>query len=113
MFPKQVYRSQVKHKDMSTITQDYVTQALADDNKVFHRLNGSIVFRSFSFPGKLKPEARSTLIAILEDGYILFDESSKGIRCCYENGWIHRAILEDSSLQQMSVGVLASRLHEK
>ncbi|EED23457.1 conserved hypothetical protein [Talaromyces stipitatus ATCC 10500] len=109
----QVYRSQVKYKDISTITQDHVTQALADDNKVFGGLDGSIVFRSFPFPGKLTPEARSALITILEDGYILFDESSDGIRCCYENGWIHRAILGDSSLQQNSVGVLPSRLHEK
>ncbi|EED14660.1 conserved hypothetical protein [Talaromyces stipitatus ATCC 10500] len=109
----QVYRSQVKHKDISTITQDYVTQALADDNKVFSGLDGFAVSRSFPRPRKLTSEAKNTLITIIEDGYILFDESVDSIRCCYENGWIQRAVLEDDAQQPNGVGVLPSRLHEK
>jgi hypothetical protein len=112
MFPKQVYRSPVKHDNIPTITKDHVTQALADDNKVFSDLRGSEfpVSRSFPSQADLTPEALSTLLTILENGYIPFDESSAGIKRCYQYGWIQRAIQEDS---QRNVGVLPSRLHEK
>ena len=40
------------------------------------------------FPYQDKPtvEARNTMSKVLEDGYILFDESDGGIRYCYEYG---------------------------
>ncbi|KAK9237143.1 hypothetical protein V1525DRAFT_404725 [Lipomyces kononenkoae] len=109
----QVYRSEVKHGITPTITENSVIQALADDNKVFSSLQGTAVSRSFPFGDGFTVEAANTLRQALEDGYIPFNESVDGIRCCYENGWIHRAVLRDSNEQQKSVGVLPSRLHEK
>ncbi|EED18413.1 hypothetical protein TSTA_121560 [Talaromyces stipitatus ATCC 10500] len=108
----ELYRSEVKHRVIPTITEDIVIQALRDDKEVFSRLRGTVVSRSFPFGNRFTTEAANTIRKVLEDGYVLFDESLCGIRCCYENGWIHRATLVDDTEQQNSVGVLPSRLHE-
>jgi hypothetical protein len=87
-----------------------------DDNQVFKCLGKAVVSRSFPYQDKLTVEARNTLSKVLEDGYILFDESDDGIRSCYEYGWIHRAIMREESEDSQwwcHIGVLPSRLHEK
>lgn len=109
----QVYRSEVKHGVTRTITESGVIQALADDSKVFSSLAGTVVSRSFPFGDKITPEAKDTLGRVLEDGYILFDELVDGIRHCYENGWIHRALVPEYPGQWHTIGILPSRLHEK
>jgi hypothetical protein len=103
----------MKHGIPPIITESCVIQALADDNKVFNSLRRTVVSRSFPIQGRLTVEAKNILSKVLEDGYILFDESVDGIRCCYENGWIQRALLEENTERLNSVGVLPSRLHEK
>jgi hypothetical protein len=86
---------------------------MADDNKVFSSLIGTVVSRSFPYGERLTIEAANTLSKVLEDGYILFDESVDGIRHCYKNGWIHRTLVIQGTGQWHSVGVLPSCLHEK
>jgi hypothetical protein len=103
----------VKHGVIPIITENNVIQALEDDNKVFRSLNGTVVSRSFPFGDRVTTEAANTLIKVLEDGYVLFDESVNGIRCCYENGWVHRALVRQRFGKWHSVGILLSRLHEK
>lgn len=103
----------MKHGVISIITQNHVVQALADDKEVFKSIRGTTVSRSFPSQGRLAVEAKNILSKILEDGFILFDESDYGIRLCYESGWIHRDFISKSIDQWYFIGVLPSRLHEK
>jgi hypothetical protein len=90
-----------------------VIQVMADDNKVFSSLIGTVVSRSFPSGERFTIEAANTLSEVLEDGYILFDKLVNSIRHCYKNGWIHRTLVIQGTGQWHSVGILPSRLHEK
>ena len=109
-----MFRSETKFQVISAITKQDVVQALADDAKVFKSIKGTLVSRSFP-QTNLTPQAKVVLCKILEDGYVPFDktdEGDAGLRSCYENGWIHRALREDGPRIQIAA-VLPSRLHEK
>jgi hypothetical protein len=100
------------------ITEDHVIQALEDESKVFKTLMSSAVSRSFPQESSrfFSLEAVETLRIVLEDGYIPFNELSKGITDCYQMGWIHRSLLADGTRQDSiyhDIGILPSRLHEK
>jgi hypothetical protein len=87
---------------------------LTDDNQVFNSLEGNtVIARSFPDQNELTVEAKNTLSKVLEDGYILFDESDDGIRYCYKYGWIHREIITEGNKWWRHIGILPSRLHEK
>jgi hypothetical protein len=114
-FGLQVFRSETEFQVIPAITKQDVVQALADDAKVFKSIKGTLVSRSFPFQTNLTPQAKVVLCKILEDGYVSFDktdEGDAGLRSCYENGWIHRALREDGPQIQIAA-VLPSRLHEK
>ena len=92
-------------------------QALEDESKVFENLMSSAVSRSFTkrIHNSFHRKAVGTLRIVLEDGYIPFNELSKGIRDYYQMGWIHRSLLLDGTRQDSiyrHIGIMPSRLHE-
>lgn len=111
-----MFRSETKFQEKPEITKDDVVQTLKRDDVVFEAVKGTLVSRSLPLQTSLTSEAKDTLCKILEEGFVPFDipdETNTGLRLCYENGWIHRAVHEDESGQREFIAVLPSRLHEK
>lgn len=111
-----MFRSEIKHGRKSTITTADVVDVLAKDDEVFEKIEGTVVTRSFPTRGGFTPQAKNVLCKILEEGFVPFDRSDEtdpGLRVCYENGWIQRALRDVGSKETEYIAVLASRLHEK
>lgn len=111
-----MFRSVTKSKVKSAITRRDVVEVLAKDHEVFKNIKGTPVGRSFPFQTKLTSQAKDVLCRILEEGSVPFDisdEPDPGLRVCYKNGWIHRALCDVENEQKGYVAVLTSRLHEK
>ncbi|EYE94524.1 crinkler effector domain-containing protein [Aspergillus ruber CBS 135680] len=104
----QVYRHDIKHRHIRTLTEDHVIWFLEDTATVFQKLSKESVDRSFPVIERCTSGISNILNTITEDGNIPFDLNDADIRFCYQNGWIHRVALDGEN-----IAVLPSRLHEK
>ena len=82
-----------------------------DESKVFNMLREYPVQRSFPSAKKLTAEAANVLRKVLLDGSIPRNLEDKGIRLCYEEGWVHSEATDPNA--EDIVCVLPSKLHEK
>ncbi|KAL4970219.1 uncharacterized protein BDV14DRAFT_186686 [Aspergillus stella-maris] len=110
-FVHYMHRHNLKHGCYSTITKDYMLDALKDDAEVFTYLESQAVFRSFPQGRSFTPEAAATLSTILEEGNMLFKSEDIGMQACYQNGWVNRITV--GTHLTADIAVLPSRLHEK
>ncbi|KAL4788399.1 hypothetical protein BJX76DRAFT_353418 [Aspergillus varians] len=106
-----IHRHNLKHGRYSTITKEYMLDALKDDAEVFTYLESQAVFRSFPQGRSFTSEAAATLSTILDEGNMLFKSEDVGMQTCYQNGWVNR--LTVGSHLTVDIAVLPSRLHEK
>jgi len=91
------------------LTEDHIIWFLEDTATVFQKLRNESVHRSFPVILKATNGISDTLNKITEEGSIPFDINDASIRFCYQNGWIHRVLLDDND----EVAILPSHLHEK
>ena len=82
---------------------------MEDTATVFTKLKDESVARSFPHIKRSTSEISNILNKITEEGSIPFDLKDANIKFCYQNGWIHRVILEDGG----DIAILPTRLHEK
>jgi hypothetical protein len=104
----QVYRHDIKHRHIRSLTEDHVIWFLEDTATVFQKLSKESVDRSFPVIERCTSGISNILNTITADGNIPFDLNDADIRFCYQNGWIHRVALDGEN-----IAVLPSRLHEK
>ncbi|ODM21276.1 hypothetical protein SI65_04329 [Aspergillus cristatus] len=104
----EVYRHDIKHGHIRTLTEDHVIWFLEDTATVFQKLSTQPVNRSFPKIPEATDGISDMLNKITEEGSIPFDINDASIKFCYQKGWIHRVALGGHD-----IAVLPSRLHEK
>jgi hypothetical protein len=88
-----------------------IIRTLENEDKAFSFLMQTPVYRSFPQQCKLTTEAADVLREVLVNGRVNRDLNNKGIKLCYEQGWLHSEPLDYQGFK--IVCVLPTQLHAK
>ncbi|KAJ5899941.1 hypothetical protein N7495_004685 [Penicillium taxi] len=100
---EKVYRSQLL-RGMEIINEGDIRKTFDDENKAWRFLEETVVQRSFPSMLEMPPDAASTLRRVLAEGNIPRDLNDKGIKLCYEQGWLHSEALDRPGSDIVCVG---------